>query len=174
MRTTTIAAILAAVALVTIAVFLLANGREAPERGEARPAPVASDDQRTEIQRLSDELGRLAAEVRRLSRERAPAPIVPRSSSPSPETRVARAPGEVMPLPARWYLDQYVLSFEGGGAGSEYFRLAVDAYARELVDPIIDLVLDAGRPVPLRRNLVAILGTPRFSGNSRSSKRSSR
>ena len=83
-----------------------------------------------------------------------------------PGSRPANTPGEVMPLPARWYLDQYVLSFEGGGTGSEYFRLAVDAYARELVEPIAALVVDAGRPDVLRQKLVAILGTPRFSGNS--------
>jgi hypothetical protein len=166
MRTTTIAAILFAAALATVAVVLFVKEREAPGRIEPGPPALVPDDQKIEIQRLSDEVGRLAAEVRRLSRERPPAPIVPRPSSPLPETRLERAPGEAMPLPARWYLDQYVLSFEGGGSGSEYFRLAVDAYARELVDPIIDLVLDAGRPVPLRRNLVAILGTPRFSGHS--------
>ena len=65
----------------------------------------------------------------------------------------------------RWYLDRYVASFEGGGAGSEYFRLVVDAYASDLLDPIVALAGEEARPIGLRKNLIAMLGTPRFAGN---------
>ena len=166
MRTTWIAASFGVVALIAVALLLLVNGRETPAGASVSPKAVLPDDRNHEIHRLSTEVGRLSAEVRRLNQERALPPIVPRPFSAAPESRSVRAAGEVMPLPAKWYLDQYVMSFEGGGGGSEYFRLAVDAYARELVDPIVEIVLDVGRPVVLRRNLVAILGTPRFSGNS--------
>ena len=167
MRSSLVAALIAVVVLVGIAVLLFRDpvAETKPAPNAARPADDA--DRASDFRRLEAELERLSTEVRRLNRERAEVPIVPRSvEDRMPGSRPANTPGEVMPLPARWYLDQYVLSFEGGGTGSEYFRLAVDAYARELVEPIAALVVDAGRPDVLRQKLVAILGTPRFSGNS--------
>lgn len=65
----------------------------------------------------------------------------------------------------RWYLEQYVLSFADSAQGSEYFRLAVDAYAVELCEPICELVRDAGRVDELRASLATMLGKRRFQGN---------
>jgi hypothetical protein len=67
---------------------------------------------------------------------------------------------------ARWYLEQYERSFQGGGGeGSEYFRLAVDAYAPELLAAIAAIVRDPAAPAALRAGLAAMLGTPRFARN---------
>lgn len=63
-----------------------------------------------------------------------------------------------------WYLEQYVLSFEGGGRGSEYFRLAVEAYAPSLLADISKLVTSSGADPLLRQKLVEMLGDPRFFG----------
>lgn len=64
---------------------------------------------------------------------------------------------------AHWYLEQYVLSFATDALGSEYFRLAVEAYVGELASSIAAVVRDAARPVPLREALVAMLGKRRFA-----------
>jgi hypothetical protein len=163
MRSPLVIAAVAVLLIAGVAVFLLRNGAEEPVPTPATPA--SDDGPREDIRRLSAELERLSAEVRRLDRQGGePRPSAPRPIS-AVESETPRNARDVKPMPARWYLDQYVLSFEGGGSGSEYFRLAVDAYARELVEPIVEIVIDAGRQPPLRTNLVAILGTPRFSGN---------
>lgn len=65
----------------------------------------------------------------------------------------------------RWYLDQYVLSFADGPQGSEYFRLAVEAYATELRAPICELARDGGRVDALRTALAGMLGKTRFRGD---------
>jgi hypothetical protein len=65
----------------------------------------------------------------------------------------------------RWYLEQYVLSFDDSPQGSEYFRLAVDAYTVELRAPICELVRDAGRADELRGSLATMLGKRRFQGD---------
>jgi len=64
-------------------------------------------------------------------------------------------------------LDSYLLSFEKGGSGSEYFRLAVDAHAPAFVDRIIQLVGDPAQPENLRVELIEILGNERFKGDGR-------
>ena len=64
-----------------------------------------------------------------------------------------------------WYLEQYVLSFADTPQGSEYFRLAVDAYSIELRAPICDLVRDVSRVDELRASLAAMLGKRRFQGD---------
>lgn len=68
---------------------------------------------------------------------------------------------------ASWYLERYVASFDGGGRGSEYFRLAVQAYVTQIVDPVCQLVLERGRPSGLRAGLSGVLGDARLSGNDR-------
>jgi hypothetical protein len=168
MRSPLIVSLVAAVVLIVAAwlLFSESSGSSEPKTPPERGFAVEDSGRAEELGRLSAELDRLSAEVRRLSQQRSQTPIVPMPFDAGSASRSPRAAGEVMPLPAQWYLDQYVLSFEGGGRGSEYFRLAVDAYARELVDPIVDLVIDGSRPAPLRQNLITILGTPRFSGNS--------
>ena len=111
-----------------------------PPSHAAANLPAADPEAAREIRRLSEELDRLAAEVRRLSRERLVDPaIVSKPFQQAPESGPARSPAAPPQHGPSWYLEQYALSFEGGGTGSEYFRLAVDAYARELVAPIVEL-----------------------------------
>jgi hypothetical protein len=65
------------------------------------------------------------------------------------------------------YLDEYVRSFAAGGAGSEYFRLVVDAYAPALRDAILRVIGDTGAPIALRASLVGMLGRTEFRGDGR-------
>ncbi len=64
---------------------------------------------------------------------------------------------------ARWYLEQYVLSFGEDANGVEYYRLAVDAHSVELAAEIVALVRDGTQPAALRQALVVMLGKRRFA-----------
>lgn len=65
----------------------------------------------------------------------------------------------------RWYLEQYILSFENGGTGSEYFRLAVEAFAPNLLSDITKIIADGGANPILRVALIRIIANVRFRGN---------
>lgn len=99
--------------------------------------------------------GRCGASRRRWGR----AARARRRPSPAAGARRARC--------RRGYLEQHVLSFRGGGTGSEYFRLAVEAYAPELVTEIAGVFLSPSRPALLRQRLVEVLGDGRLRGQSR-------
>jgi hypothetical protein len=117
--------------------------------------PVLPGGQDAVTTQALDELrGELASIVRRLEAlERAPAVArVERSSAFAPPQPAAGTAS------ADWYLEQYVLSFANDAQGSEYFRLAVEAYVVELVSPISVLVRDVARPVALRIALANMLG----------------
>ena len=128
------------------------------------PAPRGDDEARLEaLERRLDELAfglnALRDELRRLeSPSRAPAqdasPVAPAEGRGSAEER---GPS--------WYLDQYVASFAQGGEGSEYFRLAVHAFAPSLVREIGAIALDARGHATLRLRLVEMLGDARFRGH---------
>jgi len=109
------------------------------------------------LDRLTAQLARAPGEARVALPSNAPAPTGPAG----PERLDPRGDA----WDPHWYLVQYERSFDGGGSGSEYFRLAVDAYAPELLAAITALVRDASLPTALRANLAAMLGTPRFAGN---------
>jgi len=83
------------------------------------------------------------------------------SPSPSPGAGPAPAPD------ARWYLEQYVRSFDGDETGAEYYRLLVDAHALELVDALAALAVEPGRPVLLRLALVRMLARTSLRGDRR-------
>jgi hypothetical protein len=125
-------------------------------------APAASAAEVQELARRVDalviELEMLKTELARVSALRAellPAGVV---SAPVDSPEGERSPA--------WYLAQYVASFADGGSGSEYFRLAVQAYARELLSEIGALIRD-GRAVPaLRVSLVSMLADGRFRGDA--------
>lgn len=65
----------------------------------------------------------------------------------------------------RWYLEQYVLSFENGGSGSEYFRLAVDAFASKLLSDITKIIGDDGAHRSLRIALIQMVANVKFHGS---------
>lgn len=135
------------------------RGAEAPATTLAG-APGASAAEVAELARRVDalvvELEMLKTELARVSAARAE--LVPAGVASAP---LSAPEGERSPS---WYLAQYVASFADGGAGSEYFRLAVQAYARELLSEIGALIRD-GRAVPaLRVSLVSMLADARFRG----------
>jgi hypothetical protein len=145
----------------------LGTRRGRPAASAAAPAgPAEPDEQRLErleqrLEELALELGGLRAELDRLGMER-------RLTLPeaAPEEPAPAPAGAESPTP-RWYLEQYVASFAGSGRGSEYFRLAVEAYAPSLLQQIGALVLDPAAHPGLRLALVAMLGDPRFAGDER-------
>ncbi len=107
---------------------------------------------------------RLEVAALREATERVRTPAPREFTIPTP-TADASTPASAPNPSAHRYLSMYVASFENGGTGSEYFRLAVDAWAMELLDRIADLVRDGHRPFALRSALLAMLSTPRFRGN---------
>ncbi len=62
----------------------------------------------------------------------------------------------------QWYLERYVASFRGGGDGTEYFRLAVQAYLPSLLTEVCKLVAKPSANLVMRRKLVEMLGDERF------------
>jgi hypothetical protein len=130
--------------------------------GEA-PSPPSLDASRPQDNdELERRVARLEAEIERLALLLARAPVpqsVPSTFVASPADFKRGGDG----FDVRWYLNQYVRSFDAGGEGSEYFRLAVDAYALELLHEICGHVRDASAHPLLRARLAAILGTPRFA-----------
>jgi hypothetical protein len=103
------------------------------------------------FQRLELELGLLASERRDAASPEAPAPVFVPESEHTPE----------------WYLEQYVLSFRDGGQGSEYFRLAVEAYAPSLSGSIRRHVASPAANELLRLKLIEVLGDARFARDGR-------
>ena len=85
----------------------------------------------------------------------APPPALPSGDNAPAETRGPE-----------WYLQQYALSFQNGGKGSEYYRRNVEAYAPSLLRPIADIVVDERAEQLLRLSLIAMLGDARFSGQA--------
>ena len=147
-------------ALAVVAWLVGAAGRpvEAPARAERTGEdPVA----RALLARQDEELARLREQVRHLDGDvaamrRAFAEGLARGGSPGGGEFELRA-----------YLDEYVRSFRDGGTGSEYFRLAVDAYAVELLDDLLRVLDDGATPPALRAQLIAMLGTARFRDNGK-------
>ncbi len=111
---------------------------------------------------LRREIAALASRLDALERAR---PLESGFERSNPLATAPSAAGASDAHDPRWYLDQYVLSFAESPEGSEYFRLAVDAYAVELRAPICELVGDGGRVDALRAALCAMLGKPRFRGD---------
>lgn len=130
------------------------------------PAVTTDGGQTRRLDELEKQLAELRSELERLStqmsHEATPVPSSARTTIVAPPTEPARHVGGFNP---REHLDRYVASFDGGGEGSEYFRLAVDTYAPELLGPIADLVRNGSANATLREKLAQMLGTKRFAGN---------
>jgi hypothetical protein len=129
---------------------------EVPVVAPSGAEPAHAPDLERRIARLEEELQRLALELAARSPVAVPAVAPAAAPAADPAGRDGRD--------ARSYLQQYVRSFEAGGQGTEYFRLAVDAYAYELLGEICGLVRDDAAHLGLRVRLAAMLGTPRFAG----------
>jgi hypothetical protein len=142
-----------------VALYIAARGDDVRERGtprrqasETRADPGVGANTRR-IRELQERVEDLEGELAALR-------DAVRASFTLPE------PGEGGADPAT-FLDRYLLSFEKGGAGSEYFRLAVDAHAPLFVDRLVGLVADPSQPLALRVALIGILGSERFRGDGR-------
>jgi hypothetical protein len=159
-------ALVAGLALLGMA--LLATTSFAPERAGAPAVPAsappaaprlaASEDRLEALERRFDELlaelASLRAELDAARDRREPREEVAPPPAPVPS-------GEHGPS---WYLQQYAASFAHGGKGSEYFRLAVEAFAPSLLGEIGALVLDSRANLELRQRLLEMLGDARFRG----------
>lgn len=156
-------------------VMRASSARGASSRAGLAAAPagtLASETglDRERLTRLEERCEELARELERLrfalealdvgAARRVEAADAPAAPPPAADARDARE------TPS-WYLEQYVASFRAGGQGSEYFRLAVEAYAPVLVDEIQAIVLDRGAHPTLRLSLARMFGDPRFALDER-------
>jgi hypothetical protein len=149
-----IAALLAVVLATTL-------GSPAPRANEAAPSPSTA--QLEDIADLKRTVALLAHRLDELEHAHPLDPGYERRDATLPSG--ASAPAGDGQRDPRWYLEQYVLSFADSVQGSEYFRLAVDAYVVELRAPICELVRDAGRVDELRAALCTMLGKKRFKAD---------
>jgi hypothetical protein len=149
---------LAAAVLAVAGVFFLLfhTGPELAGEEAARAAEAAA--LRARIAALE---ARLDAQARALAELEGPEA---RSASPRPAAP-APAPARGGGPEPRWFLEQYVRSFDGGGDGAELHRLGVEAFAPGLLPELLALIEDRSRPAGLRRKLAALVGTPRFEGH---------
>jgi hypothetical protein len=161
--------LLAGIALVAIAWLVLGvAGAERLPTSSAEPSRALATPRPDGIARLEERIRDVEAALARLEAERA---------RPAAEAREpvafqgAAAPAEASPddrdKSPSWYLDRYVDSFRTRDSGSEYFRLAVEAYAPALVPEISVIVRNSESHRVLRARLVEILGDPRFAGNDK-------
>ncbi|MBI5362876.1 MAG: hypothetical protein HZA53_06830 [Planctomycetes bacterium] len=156
-------AVVLSILLATAVALVLVLRTERPEPARVADAELVERAARIEA-RLDEVARRLEALERRSS---APLDAVEERAPVQRQAPNVSVPAEAREHGAVWYLDQYVASFDAGGEGSEYFRLIVDAYVTELVEPVSGLVTDAGRPLGLRLALVRMLGKARFRGDGR-------
>ena len=151
------------VALVLLGLLGLTYGllRHDPATGERGGDPEAA----ARLQGLEAKVLELERKLAAL--EARPDPVLADRLLPAPEAKESARSGEAgQPRDARWYLEQYVRSFDDGGEGSEYFRLLVDAYALELLAPICALAREPGRPPGLRLAMVRMLAKARLRGDA--------
>lgn len=165
-------AFLLGLALTAVAAFfyLRFDGRETREEARAPAAApdtgrdTAADDER--LARLEQRMDELGLDLAALRRELARGSTERESAAPEDPRPASDAPTEPDGAQsALWYLQQYVASFAHGGTGSEYFRLAVEAFAPSLLREISALVLDRRTTPLLRLRLTAMLGDARFRGD---------
>ncbi len=156
-----VGALLATVLLVSLALFNNALRDEQSSRAAGTPRDRA--DGRSADPQTRDNtrhIRELQARLDELEREHGKLRAAVRASF----TLSVASKGEAHP---GTFLDSYLQSFEKGGAGSEYFRLAVDAHAPAFVDRLVGLVADPGQALDLRLELIGILGSERFKGDGR-------
>lgn len=134
-------------------------GTESPKGGTAG----LDDKTRARLRFVEGEIERLTAEVATIRVHASRATLPDRSDGPTPR-KPGRGTGSSPDLGPQRYLTLYVRSFASKPKGSEYFRLAVDAWAIELVSQIARLLRDMNQPVALRLQLARMLGTVRFRG----------
>lgn len=108
-----------------------------------------------------------------LSRRRDEAEAATRQVAGVPHVPVVQGPpgGDTSTTPAaafdpRRLLAEYVASFANGGQGSEFFRMAVAAYAWELRRELQAIVVDRDQPDLLRKQVIAMLDGGSFRGDS--------
>lgn len=143
--------------------------RPVPESTTVAVSPVPRPDPR--LARLEERLERLAAQLEAqaaalesLRGQGFPAARESAGDTPPPSAIATSPAGPVGP---EWHLEQYVRSFDGGGAGSEFHRLAVEAYVPTLVRPIADLLLGVTeRPDALLVSLARLFGDARLVGHA--------
>lgn len=161
-----------ALAVLACSLHLLRPGaRAGGEGGRANPAlaPAPTEPSRIDPERLATLERRLEELALRIGELEAGAE--PRRSSAPLERASPSAPSSAEPLDAEprtplWYLQQYALSFQRDGAGSEFYRRNVEAFASSLLGEIAALAVDERAHLPLRLRLIEILGDARFAGRS--------
>ncbi|MEZ5963482.1 MAG: hypothetical protein R3F56_06520 [Planctomycetota bacterium] len=93
------------------------------------------------------------------------APVGP--SGPVGQVGQATPPGGHGDRDVRWYLEQWVRSFDNDEEGAEYYRLLVDAHVLELVDALTPLLVEPVRPLAMRLAIARMLARTALRGDSR-------
>lgn len=167
-----LALVLALSTLGTLALVAWIQGSDAPASqplarspaAAAGPGPLPAD-LAERVRALDERLARLEQAVERLGRSGEPT----RSAAGTPSApATAPAAEDAGPVGPEWYLEQYVRSFDGGGPGSEFYRLAVEAHVRVLAGRIADALLSSGEHgLELARALALLLGDRRLADDPR-------
>jgi hypothetical protein len=154
---------------VALAVFGVFGGRgDADADGSVRAELAA---QRGELRRLSDQLAaleRTCDELRRVEPSReavASSPHLPDVASLPHAPTLNGGAAATAALDPRQLLAEYVASFDGGGTGSDFFRMAVAAYAWPLRAELQAIVVDRKAPEPLRLQVMAMFTGGSFRGD---------
>lgn len=135
------------------------------------PAGGAGEEIEGRLDREARALGELASRVQAieealadLRRPEVAREVVPPSRLDLPgvadDDRASREPPSA--FDPRRLLAEYVASFEGGGEGSEFHRMAVAAYAWELRVELRAIVADGDYPDALMLQVIAMLGGGSF------------
>lgn len=155
-----LAALLGALIALAVNTFLLQSANPAAAApGDSLVADAHAADLEQKILQLSARLDAMNGNYN------SSAVAMPRQSASRPVVELKNTGKNTTPEPdPRWYLEQYLLSFESGGNGSEYFRLAVDAFAQVLLADITKIISDEGARPELRIALMQMVTNGRFRG----------
>lgn len=156
-------ALLALCCVCVAGLFALAiQALRAPPPSPAEASVSAPPDD-ARVAALERELVALRAEVDDLRQSPDPAP---RASVGASEPAVAPAPSANVAADPAWYLREYERSFEGKPQGSDYFRLAVEAWVVELAPDIARRLSDRDAVAGFRASLARMLGDKRLRGRA--------
>ncbi len=123
---------------------------------------------RAELRELLERVARVEQELAAVSHDepsREPLPRSPRLPAVSLPDADAPAGASAAALDPRRLLAEFVASFADGGSGSDFFRMAVAAYAWQLRRDLLAIVGDSFAPDALRLQVMAMLDGGSFRGD---------
>jgi hypothetical protein len=163
-------ALLAAIGGATFGIVLALLGFARGDGGDEemrRELDAARSERRALVERVA-RLERDLAELDRVEPAResvSHSPRLPTFPPLDPATAAASPNGATAALDPRRLLAEYVASFEDGGTGSDFFRMAVAAYAWQLRRELHRIAVDRDAPDALRLQVIAMFDGGSFRGD---------